>query len=309
MKKVTLEHTDIPIKYPSIDYFIDKLKSGQPYHFLRFNHGIIDSFVDGYSNYDILKKDIESKEYNKIAQTIFDGYKNSQWGFNYYNLQSETTIDKIKSFVRIFFELKSHIPKLEVGISSGVGMGYIFGTYAPDYPIQINRNKVIKDIITITNGDYFHSGIFRHFSVMGDMFKFFEVANQLNYGVTVIGPNYLRLLKSKYNIQNFNMISTPTKGAVDFMDEYISDIKNVINQNQHNILLTSVGTISSCYIADKLKDENIIGIDIGRSLDWDIREHQSKEPTMPKGDCWISPAGRGDVSQQYKNYINGLRNG
>ena len=133
-------------EYPNIDYFIDKLKSAQPYHFLRFNHGIIDSFVDGYDDYDILKKHIESKEYNTIAQTIFDGYKNSQWGFNYYNLQSETTIDKIKSFVKIFFEIKSYIPKLEVGISSGVGMGYIFGTYAPDYPIQINRNKVIKEI-------------------------------------------------------------------------------------------------------------------------------------------------------------------
>lgn len=309
MKQVTLEHTDILIKYPSIDYFISILRDSNPYQFLRFNHGIIDSFVDGYDNYDVLIKQAEQNEFKAISDTIYNGYKNSQWGFNYYNLNSESTLDKINAFVKIFFLTNSYIPKLEMGISSGVGMGYVFGTYAPDFPIQLKRNDVIKRISKLTNTKYFHSGIFRHFSVMGDMFKFFNVANELNYNIITIGPNYLRLLKETYNISKFNMVSTPTKGAADFLDEYINDIKGIIKSNSKNILLTSVGTIGSCYIAEKLKDENIISIDIGRSLDWDLRQYQSTEPTMPKGDCWISPAGRGDVSEIYKNYINNLRNG
>jgi len=309
VKKVTLEHTDILIKYPSIDYFIEKLENNNPYYFLRFNHGIIDSFVDGYDNYDILIEKAKQKQFNLIADTIYDGYKNSQWGFNHYNLNSESTIDKINSFVKIFFETNSYIPNLEMGISTGVGMGYVFGTYAPDFPIQVNRNNVIKKITKLTNTEYFHSGIFRHFSVMGDMIRFFNSVNELNYNIIVIGPNYLRLLKEKYNISKFTMISTPTKGAADFLDNYIDDIQNVLKLHSKNLLLTSVGTIGSCYIAEKLRNTNLIGIDIGRSLDWDLREYQSKEPTMPKGDCWISPAGRGDVSQIYKNYINSLRNG
>ena len=81
------------------------------------------------------------------------------------------------------------------------------------------------------------------------------------------------------------------------------------------LFLPSCGHILSTYILDKIKDTNIIGMDMGRSFDWDIKDNQATQPTMAKGDVWISPHHQngiptnGDISIPYKEYINNLRNG
>lgn len=317
MKKVNLEHTDISVNYPPIDYFLDKLRSGNPYYFLKINHGIIDAYVAAYQSKGKTSELIEllqMKEYRLIAEQLYKDFADAKWGFKHYNLQSDAVIDKLEVFTKVFFEYKNYIPKLEIGISAGVGLGDVFGTYPPEHSTQVGRLEILK-LATELNSDteYFHSGLFKHYSIMGEANKLFQTANECGYNVVMLGPLYLRLFGEHFNIHKFHHIQIPPKGAIDYLDEYIEELLEI--HNGKTLFLPSCGHILSTYILDKIKDTNIIGMDMGRSFDWDIRSNQETQPTMPKGDVWISPhyqngiPTNGDISIAYKEYINNLRNG
>ena len=162
-----------------------------------------------------------------------------------------------------------------------------------------------------STSEYFHSGLFKHYSVMGEVDRLFQTANECGYAVVMLGPDYLRLFENRYNISNFNHIVIPSKGAIDYLDDYIETLMEI--HNGKTLFLPSCGHILSTYILDKIKDTNIVGMDMGRSFDWDIREHQNSEPTMAKGDVWISPHNQnalptnGNISIKYKHYIQKLR--
>jgi len=316
VKKVNLEHTNISVGYPSIEYFTDKLRSGNPYYFLKINHGIIDAYVKAYqSNGKLseLKELINRKEYRVIAKELYLQFSNEQWGFKHYNLTSFTVVDKLESFTKIFFEYQNYIPKLEMGISAGVGLGDVFGTYYPNHPNQIGRFDVLNMVTELnSNSPYFHSGLFKHYSIMGEADELFKKANEYGYKVVMLGPQYLRLFQSRYNISDFKHIEIPVKGAIDYLDDYIDELLKV--HNEKTLFLPSCGHILSTYILDKIKDTNIIGMDMGRSFDWDIKEHQTNESTMAQGDVWISPdhlsgipRNGADTKSAYVEYITNLR--
>lgn len=308
MKKVKLEHTDISVNYPSIDYFLDKLRSGNPYYFLKINHGIIDAYVKAYQSkgqISQLKELVQLKKYRKIANQLYKNFADAKWGFKHYNLESKTIIDKLEVFTKVFFEYKNYIPKLETGISAGVGLGDVFGTYPHNDPKQLGRFEILK-LVTELNSDteYFHSGLFKHYSIMGEVDKLFQTANECGYKVIMLGPEYLRLFNEKYTIDDFKHIQIPPKGAIDYLDDYIEELMKF--KDDKVLFLPSCGHILSTYILDKIKDTNIIGMDMGRSFDWSIKNHQNSEPTMAKGDVWYSPNRN---ENEYKKYINNLRNG
>lgn len=146
---------------------------------------------------------------------------------------------------------------------------------------------------------------------MGEADRLFSTANECGYKVVMLGPDYLRLFEDRYGINDFHHIKIPPKGAIDYLDDYINELLQI--HTDKTLFLPSCGHILSTYILDKIKDTNIIGMDMGRSFDWDIREHQSTEPTMAKGDVWISPHNqnayptKGDASVKYKQYIQNLR--
>ena len=317
MKTVNLEHTDISVNYPPIDYFLDKLKGGNPYYFLKINHGIIDAYVETYQSkgrISELMNQLQQKEYRKIAEELYRDFAEAQWGFKHYNLESDTVVDKLEVFTKVFFEYKNHIPKLEMGISAGVGLGDVFGTYPSNHPKQLGRFEILK-FATELNSDteYFHSGLFKHYSIMGEADRLFQTANECGYKVIMLGPPYLKLFKDRYKIDDFIHIQIPPKGAIDYLDEYVDELMEF--KDDKVLFLPSCGHILSTYILDKIKDTNIIGMDMGRSFDWDIKDNQATQPTMAKGDVWISPHHQngiptnGDISIAYKQYINNLRNG
>lgn len=317
MRNVNLEHTDISVNYPSIDYFLDKLRSGNPYYFLKINHGIIDAYVETYQSKGKISNLIDllnDKQYRKIAEELYNDFADAQWGFKHYNLNSDTVVDKLEVFTKVFFEYKYYIPKLEMGLSAGVGLGDVFGTYPSNHQKQLGRFDILKLVTDMNNdSEYFHSGLFKHYSIMGEADKLFQTANECGYKVVMLGPPYLRLFENRYNIDNFHHIQIPPKGAIDYLDEYIEELLE--EHTDKTLFLPSCGHILSTYILDRIKNTNIIGMDMGRSFDWDIKEHQSTEPTMAKGDVWISPHHQngiptnGDISIPYKEYINNLRNG
>ena len=69
MKRVTLPYTDIEVFLPPLKFFIEKLEKGEPFHFLRANHGILDLFIEAFS----YKGNVQTKKLSAlIGQRMYD---------------------------------------------------------------------------------------------------------------------------------------------------------------------------------------------------------------------------------------------
>ena len=78
-KLVNLEYTNIEVMLPSIDFFLEKIKNDEIFHFYKVNHGMIDSIYSAYKGkYNELETDLLEKNYEKISKNIqLYGFKNS----------------------------------------------------------------------------------------------------------------------------------------------------------------------------------------------------------------------------------------
>jgi len=76
-----------------------------------------------------------------------------------------------------------------------------------------------------------------------------------------------------------------------------------IRKKNKVILFHTSGHIASAYIADKLKDTDIFGFDIGRSFDWIVKDLVESEVTLA-GD-WFKTLDE----RRMKEHIKRLRNG
>ena len=56
---------------PTIDYYLDLIKSGTNFKFIRCNHGMLDPFARAMNN-DELYKLIETKQYREVAERVAD---------------------------------------------------------------------------------------------------------------------------------------------------------------------------------------------------------------------------------------------
>jgi hypothetical protein len=63
MNKVKLEYSNIEVRLPSIDYFLDKIKNNIPFHFIRINHAILDLIHNAYDNLLHFEKDYRYGNY------------------------------------------------------------------------------------------------------------------------------------------------------------------------------------------------------------------------------------------------------
>ena len=71
-KLVNLEYTNIEVMLPSIDFFLEKIKNDEIFHFYKVNHGMIDSIYSAYKGkYNELETDLlgkTTKKYPKISK-------------------------------------------------------------------------------------------------------------------------------------------------------------------------------------------------------------------------------------------------
>lgn len=307
MKKIHLEYSDMMVNLPSVDYFIDKIKTGEPYQFLRTNHAIFDLIFTAYNtngifNISEFKIDLDSKNYKKIADNVykFSGgeYNNT---FQVYHKNSTKLIDKFETYLKVFNEYKDISDKFDIGVSFGVGLNLFWGVFDRQHPIQRARTQIFNIFYEKSKSEYYYSGVIKYFSVTGEVFQMFHTINNNDYNVVFIGPDYMRLYKDKLNIKNFHHINIPTSGAIEFVDTYIDTIKQ-LSKTKKTIVFYSIGHILTFYMAHQLKDENIIGIDIGRSFDILLKDKLGIEPTLHE--CWINVN-----TEDLKGHINRVRNG
>jgi len=307
MKKICLEYSDMMVNLPSIDFFLDKIENNESFQFLRANHGIFDIIYNGYRtdnvfNYNEFKYDLNAKNYNKISQLVFtNSNKEYHRVFSHWHNDNKKLIDKFEIFLKVFNEYNDISDKFEIGVSLGVGLNLFWGVWHKEHHLQIGRTDVFKSFYESRYYDYHYSGVLKYFSVTGEIFQLFDTINKNDYNVVIVGPDYMRLYEGVLDIRNFNHINIPTSGAIDFVDGYIEQIKNIAKFKK-TIVFYSIGHILTFYMAYHLKDENIIGIDIGRSFDILLKDKLTTEPTLTE--CWINLN-----KEDLKGHINRVRNG
>jgi hypothetical protein len=302
MKVVNLEYTDIPVLLPPIDFFIDKIKNDEPFHFLRVNHGIIDSIYYAYeNNFSELENDILEKNYEKITKKIMKTYHGKSLGLKYHH-PNETLLKKfLITFNELFIEYKNKSKKFQIGISLGIGLNTFWGVWQRDHHLQVGRTEFAKIIKKTIPHEFYYSGILKHYSIKREIHQLFDYINNEDYQVIFLGPEYLYLYEDVFGIKNFKHIIIPTTNAIEKFDENIEEILKIYQEcGKKTIIFHSCGHILSFYLADKLKDTDIFGMDIGRSFDILIKDHLDNEPTMVE--CWTSLD-----ETKLTEYVNKLR--
>jgi hypothetical protein len=287
MKTTNLEYTNIPVLLPSIDFFLEKIQNKEPFYFLRANHGIIDLIHLGYTNLSEFETHFVNNDFDLIAERMVNASsKDVNRPLETYHNQSPLLKEKIVVFLQVLKQYKDISPKIDISVSLGVGLHTHWGVWPHNHPYQIGRTNVFSIVNKHKTNDFYYSGILKYYTIKREIFKLFEELNRLNFAVVFVGRQYLKLYESIFNIKNFHHIAIPNNGAIQFVDEYVSEIKTISTQNENTIVLHSIGHILSFYIAHELKDTNIFGLDIGRSFDLLVKNFMDDNPDIPK--CWIT---------------------
>ena len=287
MKKINLEYTNIPVLFPLIDFFIENIRENKPFHFLRINHGVIDLIHLGYK--DELSKFEESfinDEFGIIADRMIKASAiDVNTPLEIYHKKSTELKDKIKVFLETLKYYKGLSNKLDLSVSLGIGLHCYDGVHAKNHPYQLGRTEVWKIVEKHKKDKFYYSGVLKHYTIKKEIYQLFEELNNKDFLVVWVGREYMKLFQNEniFNIKKFHHIKIPTRGAIEKVDDYIDEILELRKTNEKIIVVHSIGHILSAYIANKLKDTDIFGLDIGRSFDLLVKN--SNEPTLPKG--WI----------------------
>lgn len=294
----------VKVTLPNLYYFLEKLEGNEPFHFLKINHGFLDLLRNTYNNLDKLQEKISNSDFDGIVDDLYNSLKKDTYpngeNIKYYNGTSENVFKGLHKLIRLYSQNNSD--KIKIGISSGVGLDYTFGEYSPQHDIQKRRNIILKNLIG--DSEYFHSGILKHYCIMGELPILFNKLNELGFDVIFIGIEYFSNFKDTYNIAKFHHIEIPNRFAIDEKDKIVKSIKDI--HTDKTILFHSTGHILSAELACEFKDTNIFGFDVGRSFDWDVKELIEPKRRNGKYD-WINARWMNNHQKTYKDYIKSIR--
>jgi hypothetical protein len=305
MRVVNLAETNIDLLFPKIEYFLEKIKKNESFHYIRANHGMWDRYYEVYiaknmnSTYKI--EDLEKLcKYKNHKQVADDLVKYSL--HNYYVGPKNTLHEKLKSFQKLFIEYKELSNKLMCGVSVGVGLDELWGTLEKTHSMQIGRINVLKIFANNTNGKYYHSGLLKHWSITGEIYKLFNLLNELEFQVIFVGPKYFKYSERIFGINDFKFIQIPKRSAIDGFENNINQILEWSN-NKKTILFHATGHEGSAYFAEKLLNTDIFGFDIGRNMDnIYLDEGIEGEDMTDIESCWYRATGK----QKILNHIEYL---
>lgn len=268
MKKVNLEYTNITTSIPDINYFLNKIKNDEVIRFLRVNHGFIDGIHYAYHNrYDEFINDFSNGDYIKVAKNIVFGYYDKQWGFGHMHnisFELENAVANLLKLLRTYDELKG---VLDISLSLGVGLNEFWGVWDKEYPLQVGRGKFADTLTNIVSTQFFYSGVFKYFTIKGEISKLFNLLNSKDYNVVFLGPERFGRYQNIFGIENYHFIQIPIKGAVSHIDSFTNDIVEINNNHKKTIVFLQCGHVISASIIDRLMNTDISVLDIGRSFD------------------------------------------
>jgi len=301
VKTTNLEYTNIPAYIPEIDYFLNKVKNDEVFHFMRMNHGFIDSFKLTYKNWHKLQPHLEEKKYNEIAGYISNIYKAKNLGLGNWHEYSDKQREFISNLIEMVFEYERLPKSVHIGISLGVGLGTFWGIWPKGHPTQKHRTKFAEILTNVTKQTYYYAGIMKHYTIKGEWNRMFKLLNEKDFNVVFLGPDTFGGFDKIFNINNFNFIEIPRVGAIDKIEEYIDNIKEIdTNSDKPTMVFTQIGHILSAKITKELIGTDIYSFDIGRSFDI-LMKDKFKNGTLAYK-CWTGLDQRG-----LNHYVDTIR--
>lgn len=305
MRNVNLAGTNIDLLFPKIDYFLEKIINNQPFHFIRANHAMWDRYYEVYmakhmgSTYTIddLEKLCIEKNHKQVANDLITYALHG-----YYVGPKNTLEEKLESFQRLFIEYKALSDKLICGLSVGVGLDELWGRYSRENPIQIGRAKMVELFAKNTNGQYYHTGLLKHWGVTGEIYKLFDLLNELQFRVIFVGPKYFQYSERIFGINDFKFIQIPRRSAIDGFEQNVNEVLE-LSKDKKTILFHATGHEGAAYFAEKLLNTDIFGFDIGRNMDnIYLDEGIEGEDMTDIESCWYRATGK----QKILNHIEYL---
>lgn len=300
-----MEASNIDVLLPDVKFFIDKIENNESFHFLRFNHGIIDLYCERYVM--SVKKLLPFEKFQlNLVTGDYDTLLDDLYYESYFTpAHDDVELPKkyLKSLLRIFHGYKGISDKLHISVSLGNGLGTIWGRWPEWNTLQSARLRIVSYICNLSKQKYYHSGVLKHFCVMGEHRKLFQSLNDNGYRVVVVGPEYMRLFEEEYSISDFLHIPIPRTGAIHIMEDVINKINE--NKTEKTIIVNSTGHIISAYLSERLLHTNIFLLDVGRSFDYDFTKVMDTETSIDKTSGWHLP--NQFDKQELINHIKKLR--
>jgi len=260
-------HTDLDFsrKLPSINFWIDKIESGEQFNLVRAQHG----WWNAFHKFEDIKKHYENEDYDKILTTQLK-YKNLRlWGKDHkFNLQTQKS-DQLKECLTLAFKLihkrTEMVPTLKLGVS---------GSPAQKKILNYFYKKNVNDLY---NGD-----MSRHYGRYGDWYHFFQKMNELKVKIILVGSTYLGHIKEIYEIEQFDHILIPYQGALKSIDNFCEKIiESCENYNKSVLVLNSTGYVFGSNMVVKIHERGISSFDVGRGLDFHFFQYKDKFKKLP----------------------------
>lgn len=281
--------------YPPIEYFLNKIDNGETFKYIRFNHGALDAFATVYQNIENFKKNLDNKEFDIICKRLRNEYR------PFIDWHGGKNLDRqIEIFVDLICNLD--YPNLHVGFDAGIGMGGGVGVFSDNHPIQIKRIKSANYILEGKDIDVYHTGLPKHWTIMGEVPYLMEELNKRNIKVILLGPPYMKYLIEKLNI-DITHIEIPYKKANEVFSEKIKKLKSEIIEG-NTLILHSTGHLLSTVLLHHLRDISVNTFDIGRGFDWLLHNEPDKVPHHKGG--WLNYFGN-QTEERYIQFVKRLR--
>lgn len=280
--------------YPPIDYFLEKIDKGENFRYIRFNHGALDAFAIVYQNIENFKNNLDNKEFDVITKRLRNEYR------PFIDWHGGKNLDKqIEIFVDLICNL--NYPNIHVGLDAGIGMGGGVGVFSDNHPTQIKRIKAANYILEGKDIDIYHTGLPKHWAIMGELPYLMQQLKNRNTKVIFMGAPYMKYLIEKFDI-DITHIEIPYRKANETFYEKVQQLKSEIIEGE-TIVFHSTGHLLSSVLLYHLKDVNVNTFDIGRGFDWILHNEPSKVPHYKDG--WLNYFG-GHTEEKYKLFVENL---
>ena len=271
---------------PTIDYYLDLIKSGTNFKFIRCNHGMLDPFARAMNN-DELYKLIETNQYREVAERVADyhTHKHAQLK-RWHGTMDERYIQTLTFFTKFFYEETHNESEFDFGISLCNGIWRASDLI--EHKDVVSRGNSFLSLTQNLDKTYFHGGLVRHYAVTGEIYQLFDLLNELDYDVIFVGAPYFKMAEVEYKIKNFKHIPISYTNAIERFGETIDMVKSTINKKE-TIIFNSCGHDLTFLLANSIKGIDVSQMDIGRALDWNInksfirKNHTNEFNNLPNG--------------------------
>lgn len=296
MKEI-IDSGNIKVRYFNYDYFLDLLKNNKQFNYSRVQHALADVLIESYSNFNELIGDIESNDWEKIANKVVNA---KHLVLKVWHQTDKSIVNELAAAYQIIYENNSLIPNIHLGVSAGIGFGMNgHGNLPESHPTQQKRANVLN---TLTNKSpiRYHAGLPRHMGVLGETYDFFKKLNEMDVDVVIYGPTYMKLFKEEFDINKFYHFETLPTGEVGRLETHIPKIINYSLNLKNPLIINCTGHIISQILAYNLKDTNISNFDIGVGFNWSLKKYQTQYPEIKKP--WFD-----QTDERLKNFISKIR--